>query len=207
MERRGIGTAGVLTYLFFALASHNLSRAEYGQIVVLWSAVMITISVVYRPVEQLLSRTLAERLERGLAIGRPLRIAASIQLSIAVAVAAAALLLREPLENTVLEGKTTLYWVLVVAVICFGASYYARGFLAGTRRFGLLAGLIVNEAVGRFLAGALPFLDIPRVVRDVLTSHHYSARPTLADLDAADRRARQEAHRWTPTTTSTAITI
>src|SRR5947208_788232 len=147
----GIGTAGVLTYLFFALASHNLSRAEYGQIVVLWSAVMITISVVYRPVEQLLSRTLAERLERGLAIGRPLRIAASIQLSIAVAVAAAALLLREPLENTVLEGKTTLYWVLVVAVICFGASYYARGFLAGTRRFGLLAGLIVNEAVGRFL--------------------------------------------------------
>jgi O-antigen/teichoic acid export membrane protein len=146
----GIGTAGVLTYLYFALASHNLSRAEYGQIVVLWSAVMITISIVHRPVEQLLSRTLAERQEQGLSTGRPLRVAAAIQLGIAVTVGLAALLVRDPLENTVLDGKTALYWVLVVAVVCFGASYYARGFLAGTRRFGLLSGLIVNEAVGRF---------------------------------------------------------
>ena len=146
----GIGTAGVLTYLYFALASHNLSRAEYGQIVVLWSAVMITISIVHRPVEQLLSRTIAERQARAMSIGRPLRVAAAIQLSIALAVGAAALALRQPLENTVLDGKAALYWVLVVAVVCFGASYYARGFLAGTRRFGLLSALIVNEAVGRF---------------------------------------------------------
>ena len=147
----GIGTAGVLTYLYFALASHNLSRAEYGQIVVLWSAVMITISIVYRPVEQLLSRTIAERQARTLPIGRPLRIAALIQLAIAGAAAAATLLLHGPLENSLLEGKTALYWVMLVSVVSFGASYYARGFLAGTRRFGLLAGLIVNEATGRFL--------------------------------------------------------
>jgi O-antigen/teichoic acid export membrane protein len=147
----GIGTAGVLTYLYFALASHNLSRAEYGQIVVLWSAVMITISIVYRPVEQLLSRTIAERQARTLPIGRPLRIGALIQLGIAAAVAAATLLLHGPLETSVLEGKTALYWVMLVSVVSFGASYYARGFLAGTRRFGLLAGLIVNEATGRFL--------------------------------------------------------
>ncbi len=147
----GIGTAGVLTYLYFALASHNLSRTEYGQIVVLWSAVMITISIVYRPVEQLLSRTIAERQARTLPVGRPLRIGALIQLGIAAAVAAATLLLHGPLETSVLEGKTALYWVMLVSVVSFGASYYARGFLAGTRRFGLLAGLIVNEATGRFL--------------------------------------------------------
>ena len=40
-----------------------------------------------------------------------------------------------------------------------------------------------NEAaVGRFLGGQLRFLDIPRVCRDVLDHHHYSARPTLAEL-------------------------
>ena len=61
----GIGAGGVLTYLFFALASHNLSRVDYGQIVVLWSAVVMTVSIVDRPVEQLLSRTVAERQERG----------------------------------------------------------------------------------------------------------------------------------------------
>jgi O-antigen/teichoic acid export membrane protein len=146
----GIGTAGVLTYLYFALASHNLSRHDYGQIVVLWSAVIMIVSIIDRPVEQLLSRTIAERRERGLAIGRPLRVAAAIQLGIAAGVAALALILRDPLQNKLLEGQTTLYWVLVVAVVCFGASYYARGFLAGNRLFGLLAGLFLTEAFSRF---------------------------------------------------------
>ncbi len=147
----GIGIGGILTYLFFALASHNLSRVEYGQIVVLWSAVIMTVSIIARPVEQLLSRTVAERQERGQPIGHALRVAALIQLGIAVTIALVFLALRVPLEDDLLNGNATLYWVLVVAVVCYGPSYYARGFLAGTRRFGLLAGLILNEALGRFI--------------------------------------------------------
>jgi 1-deoxy-D-xylulose-5-phosphate reductoisomerase len=65
-----------------------------------------------------------------------------------------------------------------------------------------------NEvAVGRFLAGDVRFLDIPCVCREVLAHHHYSARPTLAELDTVDRWARQEAHRWKTTTTFSAATI
>jgi 1-deoxy-D-xylulose-5-phosphate reductoisomerase len=67
-------------------------------------------------------------------------------------------------------------------------------------RRGGTCGAVLNAAneaaVGRFLAGELGFLDIPRVCRDVLKSHHYSARPTLAELSAADRWARQEVGRW-----------
>jgi len=78
-------------------------------------------------------------------------------------------------------------------------------------RSGGTCGAVLNAAnevaVGRFLTGELPFLDIPRVCREVLDYHHYSARPTLADLDAADRRARQEANRWTATTTTSPITV
>ena len=37
----GIGSAGVLTYLYFSLASHNLDRTQYGEVVVLWSAVFV----------------------------------------------------------------------------------------------------------------------------------------------------------------------
>jgi 1-deoxy-D-xylulose-5-phosphate reductoisomerase len=70
-------------------------------------------------------------------------------------------------------------------------------------RQGGTCGAVLNAAnevaVGRFLAGDLPFLDIPRVCRDVLDHHHYSSRPTLADLAAADRWARQETSRWTKT--------
>jgi 1-deoxy-D-xylulose-5-phosphate reductoisomerase len=58
-----------------------------------------------------------------------------------------------------------------------------------------------NEAaVSRFLAGELRFLDITRVCREVLASHHYSARPTLDELVVVDRWARQEVDRWTTRT-------
>src|SRR5436190_7351267 len=79
----GVGLGGLLTYVYFSLASHNLSRQEYGEVVVLWSAVFVSISVLYRPVEQLLSRTIAEREARGQDYGRPLRVAALIQSGIA----------------------------------------------------------------------------------------------------------------------------
>jgi 1-deoxy-D-xylulose-5-phosphate reductoisomerase len=67
-------------------------------------------------------------------------------------------------------------------------------------RRGGTCGAVLNaaneEAVRRFLAGELSFLQIPRVCRDVLENHHFSARPTLAELAAVDRWARQEVVRW-----------
>ena len=67
-------------------------------------------------------------------------------------------------------------------------------------RRGGTCGAVLNAAneaaVGRFLAGELAFLDIPRVCRDVLSHHHFSPRPTLTELGAADRWARQEVARW-----------
>ncbi|WP_232056277.1 1-deoxy-D-xylulose-5-phosphate reductoisomerase [Tuwongella immobilis] len=54
-----------------------------------------------------------------------------------------------------------------------------------------------NEvAVEQFLEGLLPFDQIAQVVRDVLHSHHFMARPSLDELWAAERWARQEVVRW-----------
>ncbi len=145
----GIGSAGLLTYVYFSLASHILDRVDYGEVVVLWSAVFITISVLFRPVEQLLSRTIAERQAHGQPIGQPLRVAATIQLTLAGAFAVAALALREPLEDQLLSGNETLYWILVAAVLAFGASFFARGFLAGSRRFALYGALLLAESTAR----------------------------------------------------------
>jgi 1-deoxy-D-xylulose-5-phosphate reductoisomerase len=67
-------------------------------------------------------------------------------------------------------------------------------------RRGGTCGAVLNAAneaaVGHFLAGELRFLDIPRVCRAVLDHHDYSVRPTLAELAALDRWARQEVYRW-----------
>jgi 1-deoxy-D-xylulose-5-phosphate reductoisomerase len=67
-------------------------------------------------------------------------------------------------------------------------------------RRGGTCGAVLNAAneaaVGRFLAGELPFLDIPRVCRAVLHHHDFSADPTLDEVWAADRWARHEVNRW-----------
>jgi 1-deoxy-D-xylulose-5-phosphate reductoisomerase len=55
-----------------------------------------------------------------------------------------------------------------------------------------------NEAaVGEFLQSKLAFLDIARVCETVLAQHNFSPQPTLDELMAADRWARQEVYRWT----------
>ncbi len=147
----GIGATGLVTYGYFALASHSLSEADYGQITLLWSAVFITVSVLYRPVEQLLSRTIAER-EAGAGEGdEHLRVAATIQLALGVAFAVAALALRGPLEDDLLGGSGTLYAILIATVLAYAVSYFARGWLAGSRRYGLYGGLVLMEAVSRIL--------------------------------------------------------
>jgi O-antigen/teichoic acid export membrane protein len=145
----GVGAAGVLTYAYFALAAHQLDGTSYGEIVVLWTAVFVSVSILYRPVEQLLSRTIADRRARGIEIGSALRVAATIQLAIAAACAIAMLALRGPLQDGLFSGSRDLYWVMFGAVIVFGASFYARGYLAGRRRFALLAGLLVCESASR----------------------------------------------------------
>jgi 1-deoxy-D-xylulose-5-phosphate reductoisomerase len=69
-------------------------------------------------------------------------------------------------------------------------------------RHGGTCGAVLNaaneSAVNRFLAGEIAFLDIPQVCREVLNHHHFSPRPTLTELSAADRWARQEVARWIP---------
>jgi O-antigen/teichoic acid export membrane protein len=147
----GIGATGLITFAYFSLASHALPADEYGRITLLWSAVFITVSVLYRPVEQLLSRTIADHDARGIAGTEHLRIAATIQLGLGLLFVVVALILRGPLEDDLFAGSSALYWILVVAVLAYAASYFARGYLAGHRLFGLYGGLVLMEATSRCL--------------------------------------------------------
>jgi len=162
-----IAAAGIFTYLFFALASHSLDRVEYGELVVLWSAVFIAVSTLFRPVEQLLSRTVAELEAHGEPTGHALRVAGAIQLALGAAFVVIALALRGVLQDELLSGNETLYWVMIAAVLAFGASFYARGMLAGGRRFGFYASLLMIDGLGRFafaLAVAVGISESPDVV-------------------------------------------
>jgi O-antigen/teichoic acid export membrane protein len=141
----GIGVTGLVTYTYFSLASHSLADDEYGRISLLWSAVFIVVSVLYRPVEQLLSRTIAEQS----AHAHVLRVAATIQAGLGTVFVVAALALRGPIEDELFGGSSTLYWIFVGTVVAYAASYFARGFLAGHHRFGAYGLLVLLEATSR----------------------------------------------------------
>ena len=110
----------------------------------------VILSVIYRPVEQLLSRMIADRRARGLE-GHPLRVPALIQGGFALAFLVAALALRPQIENDLFGGSSALYWILVVGVLAYAASYFARGWLAGHQRFALYGGLVFLESTSRFM--------------------------------------------------------
>jgi O-antigen/teichoic acid export membrane protein len=156
----GVGLTGVITYAYFLIASHVLSKPDYGQITVLWSAVFITISTLYRPIEQLLSRHISERLVKGEPIGQPMRVASTIQLGLSLFFAVVALALRGPIQNGVLEGNEALYWVFFTSVLFYAASYFARGFLAGEQRFGLFVAMILSESCFRTIFAVMVAIGV-----------------------------------------------
>src|SRR6478735_3330181 len=190
----GVGLTGVITYVYFFIASHVLSTFDYGQITVLWSAVFITISTLYRPIEQLLSRHISERLVKGEPIGQPMRVASTIQFGLSLFFAVVALALRGPIQNGVLEGNEALYWVFFTSVLFYAASYFARGFLAGEQRFGLFVAMILSESCFRTIFALMVAVNVLSGQSAVAIG--ITAAPALSLLVvpfAFARRAKQQA--------------
>ena len=156
----GIGATALVTQAYFSLASYELGKDAYGGISLLWTSIFLVCSILYRPVEQLLSRTIADRDARGITGNEHLRVAATIQLALGVAYVVAALALRGPIEDGLFNGHTSLYWVLLIAVPAYAASYFARGFLAGNKRLGLYGVLVFIESVTRCMFAVLAVVGV-----------------------------------------------
>ncbi|HET9104729.1 MAG TPA: hypothetical protein VFN55_15355 [Solirubrobacteraceae bacterium] len=146
----GIASTGIFTFAYLAGASHALDKASYSRISLCWAIMFVILSVIYRPIEQLLSRTIADRRARGLS-RNSLRIPAGIQIGFAVVFLILAVALRHQIQNGMFDGSGALYWILVIGVLAYAASYFARGWLAGHQRFALYGGLVFIESTSRFL--------------------------------------------------------
>jgi O-antigen/teichoic acid export membrane protein len=148
----GIATTGVVTLAYFVLAAQALGgdSVQYKRIALVWSIMFTVASVIYRPIEQLLSRTIADRRARGQSSGGGhLRVALLIQGAFATIFLTLALALRGLIQDDLFDGSSALYRVLVAGVLAYAASYFARGFLAGHQRFALYGALVFMEAISR----------------------------------------------------------
>ena len=191
----GVGLTGLLTYAYFLIASHDLSKDAYGEITVLWSAVFITVSTLYRPVDQLLSRHISEKIELGQTDVGPVRVATRIQVSLGIGFAIVALIFKQPLEDGLLAGNSTLYWVFFTSVLFYAASYFARGYLAGHQQFGLFTALILSESAFRTMFALLVAVGI--LTGQSMVALGIVAAPLLSLLVvpfAISRRTRHEEH-------------
>jgi len=155
----GIASTGLLTFAYFSIASHVLGKLPAKRIDLLWTLMFVIISVIYRPTEQLLSRTIARRRAHGESAG-DLRPAMAIQAGFALAFLIAALLAHEFLVNSVFEGDSYLYVIMLIGTLAYAGSYFARGWLAGHQRFELYGSLLIMESVSRISFVLLAALGI-----------------------------------------------
>jgi len=144
----GIASTGILTFAYFSIASHVLGEVAAKRVDLLWSIMFVILSVIYRPIEQLLSRTIADRRARGHE-QHSVRVPIAIQATFALVFLILALALHEVLIDNVFDHYAALYWVLVVGTLAYAASYFARGWLAGHEFFGLFGGLVLIESLSR----------------------------------------------------------
>jgi O-antigen/teichoic acid export membrane protein len=146
----GIASTGIFTFAYLVGGSRLLSRADYSRLSICWALMYVILCVIYRPVEQLLSRTIADRQARGTS-GHILRTPAIIQASFALLFLVVALALRHQITSGLFKGSTVLFWILVIGVSAYAASYFARGWLAGHKRFALYGALVFLESTSRFI--------------------------------------------------------
>ncbi len=201
----GIASTGLLTFAFFSIASHVLGEESAQRLDVLWSVMFVVISVIYRPIEQLLSRTIADRRARDQA-EYSLRVPIAIQTGFALTFLAVALAFKEELVNHVFDGYSALYDVLVVGTLAYAASYFARGWLAGHKYFALYGGLVLMESVSRICFAIAAALGITSGQTAVALGIAAAPFVSLVVVPAAFARSGGERHRHASSASATGTT-
>jgi O-antigen/teichoic acid export membrane protein len=130
------------------VASHLLADSDYGDLVVLWAVVFLAVNVLYRPVEQFVSRAVADSAVRGRSGGGHVRAAGLVAAGLALAFVVVAILARGPAVQ-LLGDSDPLFLVLLIAVPAYAGSYVLRGLVAGSRHFVLYGTLTLTEALVR----------------------------------------------------------
>lgn len=170
MMSLGTLASGVLAYAFNLIAARSLGPESYGAIGALWAGMFLLAVLLFRPLEQTISRAVADQLARGMDARQTVRSAAwltALVTALALATCAAAW---NPLTDTIFGGRAALTLALMAGLAGYAISYFARGIAGGVRWFGGYGLILLADGVIRMLV-AMPLIFI--------------ASPTIAALAIA----------------------
>jgi O-antigen/teichoic acid export membrane protein len=140
--------SGVLAYAFHVIAARSLGASTYGLVAVLWAAMFIAVVVLFRPLEQTISRAVADRLVRDEEVRSVMRASLLIYGGLAVGLALSTVVFWRPLNDRLFLGHSFFVLALAVGTIAYGGAYVLRGACGGIRWFqGYGAGLLADGTV------------------------------------------------------------
>lgn len=145
---------GILAYAFHVLAARSLGPTAYGQIAVLWAALFLSAVVVFRPLEQTLARSIADRLARGEETRTVIRSVLQVFSVVALGVALLAVPAWGPITDRLFVGSNFMTGLLFGGIAAYGLSYLVRGLLGGASAFGGYAVLLIADGIGRVVFAA-----------------------------------------------------
>ncbi|MGH2917303.1 MAG: lipopolysaccharide biosynthesis protein [Solirubrobacteraceae bacterium] len=183
----GTLASGVLAYAFNVLAARALGPEGYGPIAVLWAAVFLLAVVLFRPLEQTLSREIAERSAHGIDSRPVIRSVVRLGIGITIGMTLICVALSGPITDGLFDGHASLTLALGAGVIGYCLSYLVRGVLGGVRWFGGYGTLLFADGAIR-LAVALPLVFVASIEVAALAIVLAAVGGALAPLLAPKRR-------------------
>lgn len=156
-----IGTlaSGVLAYAFNVLAARSLGPAGYGAIGALWGGMFLLAVLLFRPIEQTVSRAVAHHVARGEDARPAVRSAAWLTGLVVAAAGAGCIAAWTPITDRLFGGEPILTVALLAGLAGYALSYFARGLVGGVQWFGGYGLVLLADGAIRFVI-ALPLLVV-----------------------------------------------
>jgi O-antigen/teichoic acid export membrane protein len=180
--------SGLLAYAFNVLAARALGPEAFAAVGALWAGMFLIAVLLFRPLEQTVSRTVADLVARGGDARGAVRTTAWLGGGIAVAACLACLAAWQPLTDRMFGGRPELTVALVAGLAGYALSYFARGLAGGVRWFGGY-GLVLLADGGIRLVVALPLLIWASTTLAAIAIAAAAVGGALAPLLSRDRGA------------------
>jgi O-antigen/teichoic acid export membrane protein len=150
----GMGVSGLLAYVFLVLAARTLGAEAYGQIAALWGALFLVTIVLFRPLEQTVSRAFAHRLAREQEVRSVVTTVGAVFIAMVLALCVAFAVAWDVVTERLFLGNPVLTSMLAVGTVGYGICYLLRGVFGGVRWFGGYGLVLVVDAAARVLIAA-----------------------------------------------------